>query len=71
MKKDLYIVAPEWVVDSVNAGKHLSEVSFSLFTDNYGIPFPMQSRLEEVEVRKKALDTRACAISKPLSFPTK
>ena len=55
----------------MNGMKRLSEVSFSLFTDNYGIPFPMQSRLEEVEVRKKALDTRACAISKPLSFPTK
>ena len=34
---------------SVNSGKRLSEVSFSLFTMNDGIPFPMQSRLEEVE----------------------
>ena len=55
----------------MNGMKRLSEVSFSLFTVNGSIPFPMQSRLEEVEVRKKALDTRACAISKPLSFPTK
>ena len=34
---------------SVNSGKRLSEVSFSLFTDSYSIPFPMQSRLEQVE----------------------
>ena len=34
---------------SVNGRKRLSEVSFSLFTVNGSIPFPMQSRLEEVE----------------------
>ena len=66
-KKDLYVVTPEWIVESVHIGKRWSEVSFSLFTDNNGIPFSMQSRLEEVGATKKALDTGACAISKPLS----
>ena len=46
---DLYIVMPEYIVESVNDGKRLSEVSFSLFTMNDSIPFLIQSRLEEVE----------------------
>ena len=41
---------PEYIVESVNTRKRLSEASFSLFTVNGSIPFPIQSRLEEVEI---------------------
>lgn len=36
-KHDVYVVTPEWIVESVNARKRLSESSFSLFAESRGI----------------------------------
>ena len=54
-------------MESVTTRKRLSEVPFQFLTYNNTISFPIQSRLEIIEVKMHTLDTRACAISKPLS----
>lgn len=58
----------------MNAGKRLSEVSFSLFTDNNGIPRPFISDAittrndgGEEEGSRHRIYSGACVRSKPLS----
>lgn len=36
-KHDIYVVTPDWIVESVNAGKRMSESSFSLFAESRGL----------------------------------
>ena len=62
-------------MESVNAGKRLSEVSFSLFTDNNGIPRPSISDAittrnggGEKEGSRHRVHSGACAGSKPFSL---
>lgn len=43
-KNDIYVVTPDWIVESVNAGKRMSESSFSLFAESHGIPGACKSR---------------------------
>ena len=36
--KDMYIVTPEWITESVEQGKRLGENGFSLLRSSSGIP---------------------------------
>lgn len=71
--KNLYIVKPEWITESVSSGKRLNESSFSLFSAKNPIQSMLVSRsnrfhrfLSSKIGFKRVIHTPACLFKKPI-----
>lgn len=71
--KNLYIVKPEWITESVSSGKRLNESSFSLFSAKNPIQSMLASRSNRLHRflsskigSKRVIHTPTCLFKKPI-----